>query len=90
MCFELVGNLAKAPVFVGRRAEMKDTLCAASLQEIMIDHSTSEGCGTVLQRKERESRRVYGADSSRVSGVSTAANGSSASTVVGKADGGAL
>lgn len=66
---------------------MKDTLCAASLQDLMIDHSTREGCGTVLPRKYRENRRVYGADSSRVSGVSTAANGSSASPVVGKADG---
>lgn len=54
----------------------------------MIDHRIREGCGTVLPRKERESRRVYGADSSRVSGVSTAANGNSALPVVGKADGG--
>lgn len=90
MCFQLAEkkNLAEAPVFARRRAEMRGALCAASLQELMIDRRTGEGYATIWygEKVSGKSRHACGADSSHVSGVSTAANGSSASPVVGKAD----
>lgn len=51
MCFELVENLAMVRVFVEHRAEMKGTLCAASLQELMIDQGIREGYSTVYRKR---------------------------------------
>lgn len=59
MCFQLAKkNLAEAPVFVRRRAEMKGALCAASLQELMIDRRTREGYGTVRYGEKVEGKQT--------------------------------